>query len=298
MTVAPDGSSCGVKTQAMIPAVPLPSREISRVRGKRMGLAGLTIALIAAVLQPGWAHAADLSVRDIASRLHRALPDQPVDLQGLDLSGLDLSGLDFKRAHLSGADLTATDLTGAHFAGADLSRVKLDRSTLIRADFTEAQLAGATLVLPAVSSTFDLTASDAPIFARADLSHARLLVRLQGADLRAVKLVDANLSPHENAQFNGRMLRTSLTACNLKGANLTGADLRGVSFDFADLSGADLTNADLTDADFTHADLTGATLSRANLTAAEFAGATLRDVVGLATARGRDFARNMVAEHR
>ena len=62
---------------------------------KRLGAAFLAGTLCAAA-----APAADLTVRELAGRLHRAERAQPLQLRGLDLRELDLSGLDFKAADL------------------------------------------------------------------------------------------------------------------------------------------------------------------------------------------------------
>jgi uncharacterized protein YjbI with pentapeptide repeats len=231
--------------------------------------------------------AADITVRDIAGRLHLATRDAPIDLARHDLAGLDLAGLDFKAARLAGADLTGTDLTAANFAGADLTGAKLDRSTLIRADFTRARMAGSALIMPAISTDFDLNPKEAPDFSGADLSKARVLVRLQGARFKGANFSHAKLGPHESARFNYKMLRTTLSGCDLSGANFSGADLTGVLFEFADLSGTNFTGADLSKADFTNANLTGADLTGANIEDAIFTGATLDRVSGLAVNTAR-----------
>jgi uncharacterized protein YjbI with pentapeptide repeats len=226
------------------------------------------------------------SVREVATALYAATAAAPVDFGGRSLAGLDLAGLDFKQARLSGADMTGADLTASDLSGADLSGVDLGRTTLIRTNFRGARLTGAKIVMPAVSQAFDLDRADAPVFAKADLSGARVLVRFQGADMNGVNLSRADMSPHESARFNHKMLRTALTGCNLRGADLSYADLTGVSFEFADLTGANLTGANLDRADLTKADLTDATVSQANFTGADLSGAVLTGVIGRDSARG------------
>ena len=64
---------------------------------------------------------------------------------------------------------------------------------------------------------------------------------LQGADLRGVKLKDADL-------INANLRGANLTGADLRDANLRGADLEGAILRHANLIGADLRNADLKDA--------------------------------------------------
>jgi uncharacterized protein YjbI with pentapeptide repeats len=120
--------------------------------------AALTFGLMA--LSPGLGHAADITVREIASAIHAAANAQPVIFTSRDMSGLDLAGLNFQAATLD-----KVNLNGA------------DRTTLIKTDLRGAKLSGARMTMPAVSTTFDIDATDAPNFAGADLSHARILVR-------------------------------------------------------------------------------------------------------------------------
>jgi uncharacterized protein YjbI with pentapeptide repeats len=137
--------------------------------------AALTFGLMA--LSPGLGHAADITVREIASAIHAAANAQPVIFTSRDMSGLDLAGLNFQAATLDKVNLNGADLTGTNLSGADLTEASLDRTTLIKTDLRGAKLSGARMTMPAVSTTFDIDATDAPNFAGADLSHARILVR-------------------------------------------------------------------------------------------------------------------------
>jgi uncharacterized protein YjbI with pentapeptide repeats len=263
------------------------ARQRQRVWGQR-----LRTALVVGVgLMSCPALAFELTVREVATRLHKAQPGTPLDLRGAELKGLDLSGLDFKRADLSMVDLTGADLTRAGLGGAKLVGARIDRATLIGTDFRGADLRDAQLTMPAVSTTFDIDPRDAPVFAGANLSHARMIVRMQGADFSNAVMRDANLSPHESASLNFKMLRSTLTACDLSGVDFTNANLSGVQFSHANLTGAILTGANLEGADLTHATLDNARLDGARLSLAELNGVDLSKVIGLATAVGLDRAK-------
>src|SRR5471030_2016848 len=173
------------------------------------------------------AAAADLTVRQITEILVRATPAHPAELSHKDLSRLDLSGLDFSGADLAGADLTASDLSDANFSGSDLAGARLDLTVIIRADFGGADLRHASLVRPAVSSTMEAQATEAPRFAGANLEGAVIFARLTYADLGGARLVGARL---------GADVRTARTM-NLGRSELSGADLDRVVL--KDASGLD-----------------------------------------------------------
>lgn len=232
------------------------------------------------------AHSADITVREIATAIHAAQGQAPVNFTGRDMSGLDLAGLDLKSALLAGANFNATDLTGVNLSSADLTAATLDRSTLIKADLSGARMTRATLTMPAVSTTFDINASDAPNFAGADLSNARILVRFEGVNFRGANLTQVDFRPHESSGINPNMLRTALIACNFAGANLAGAKLVNALLTFSDLSGTDLRGADLTNADLVKVNLSGAKLAGANFTGALLDEANFTGATGMETAIG------------
>jgi uncharacterized protein YjbI with pentapeptide repeats len=116
-------------------------------------------------------------------------------------------------------------------------------------------------------------------------------VRLRGADLSHLDLLEANLSGANLnwADLSGTDLsEADLSEADLSGANLNWADLSGVEMSGADLSdahlnyadltgGADLSGADLSGADLSFADLSGANLSDANLSDANLSRTVLED---------------------
>ena len=124
---------------------------------------------------------ADLTAREVTTRLYEAGAGTAIDLSSRDLRFLDLSGLDFKAARLSGSDLYGTDFTDARLAGSDLTHTRLDRSVLIRADFSGANLAGSTILRPTVFSTPSFNLADAPKFAGANLRGVRFMAHFEGA---------------------------------------------------------------------------------------------------------------------
>ncbi len=170
-----------------------------------------------------------------------------IDLKGAGLIGANLNGADLRDANLESAKLSGAKLSGAKLWIADLTGADLTGADLTGADLTGADLRGANLRF-------------------ANLKEAKLIARLNGADLIKAHLWKANLS---FADLNG---------ADLIKANLTGADLRG-----AKLSSADLSRANLTGADLRGANLNGADLSRANLSSADLRDANLRAVRALAT---------------
>ena len=95
-------------------------------------------------------------------------------------------------------------------------------------------------------------------------------VRLRGADLSHLDLLEANLS---GANLNW----ADLSGTDLSGADLRNAHLSGANLNWADLSGVEMSGADLSDADLSETDLNEADLSNAILSGADLGGAVLRD---------------------
>jgi uncharacterized protein YjbI with pentapeptide repeats len=91
-------------------------------------------------------------------------------------------------------------------------------------------------------------------------------VRLRGADLSHLDLLEANLSG------------ANLNWADLSGADLRNAHLSGANLNWADLSGVEMSGADLSDAHLNYADLTGgADLSGADLSDVHLSDAHLND---------------------
>jgi uncharacterized protein YjbI with pentapeptide repeats len=250
------------------------------------------VLLLGVIALAGSAAAADLTVRQITEILMHATPADPADLSDKDLSRLDLSGLDFSGAHLARADLTASDLSDANFSRSDLVGARLDLTVIIRADFAGADLRHASLMRPAVSSTLQAQAEEAPRFAGANLEGAQIFARLTYADFGGARLVNARLGTDARTVRTMNLGRSELSGCNLLGADLAGADLRGVLLSFANLSGAILTNTNLQHADLSHADLTQADLDGADLSGADLDRVVLKDARSLARAIGLQSARH------
>ncbi len=235
----------------------------------------------------GWS--ADLTAREVTTRLYEAGAGTAIDLSSRDLRFLDLSGLDFKAARLSGSDLYGTDFTDARLAGSDLTHTRLDRSVLIRADFSGANLAGSTILRPTVFSTPSFNLADAPKFAGANLRGVRFMAHFEGADFRGADLSAADLSPFEPragqkapSTAHGNVMKS----CDFSGARLPGADLTSAVLTFSRMHGVDLRRARLVEADLSRVDLTGADLTGADLTGADFDGTILTGAKGLDTAVG------------
>jgi uncharacterized protein YjbI with pentapeptide repeats len=254
---------------------------------QRVYVASLTFL---ATLVGSSAHAADFTVKQVSEILAKATAAEPANFSHADLSFLDLSDLDFKHANLASANLYGVDLSHSDLSGANLSGADLDHSAITATNFSNANLSSARLYDIAAYSRLDPVPAEAPSFAGANLSDAELLARLTGVDFHSANLSRLRIG------FTGGLprtpLRNDLSGCNLAGAKLVGADLHEVRLPFAkltnaNLSGANLAGADLTQADLTHADLTGADLSDADLD-----GAVLRDVKGLAQAKGLALARH------
>ncbi|HWK34263.1 MAG TPA: pentapeptide repeat-containing protein, partial [Hyphomicrobium sp.] len=101
---------------------------------RRRLLSGASIAFVTLAFA-GAAPGADITVRELAQRLHGADRSAPLQLRGLDLHELDLSGLDFKAASLAGSNLFGADLSGTDLSGADLQGARLDRVVIIGTRF-------------------------------------------------------------------------------------------------------------------------------------------------------------------
>jgi uncharacterized protein YjbI with pentapeptide repeats len=255
---------------------------------KRLGAAFLAGTLCAAA-----APAADLTVRELAGRLHRADSAQPLQLRGLDLRELDLSGLDFKGAALSGSNLFGADLSRADLSKVDLRGARLDRVTIVGTRLDGSNLSDTSFLRPSSFSTLVAAADEAPSFAGADLRRARLFGRFNRSNFRGANLGGALLAPFNKTGFIEHLWRTELVGADLSGANLAGADLTYTLIAFANLRGANLQGAKLRKADLSRADLTEANLTGVDLSEADLDGAILTGVRGLDTAQGLATARNV-----
>jgi len=253
----------------------------------------LAIALLLALAIFNPVRSADISVREIAELLFKTPAKSQVNLAGRDLSFLDLSELDFKGAKLVGSNLHGSDLTGANLSHADLSRAMLDRATIVGADFSGADLSEALIRLPHAVGSVAFDRASSPIFFGADLSSARLVARLDGADFRNARLERANLAPYGDTTQNTLTRPSVMIACNFSGAMLEGANLSEAILRFANFQNANLTRANLSGADLTMANLSGADLSDANIADANFDGANLKATQGLGKAAGISTARNL-----
>jgi uncharacterized protein YjbI with pentapeptide repeats len=250
-------------------------------------------ALVALLMAPSPVGAADMTVREVTKMLVKARPGLVVTLAGHDLSFLDLSGLDFNAARLVAANLYGADLSWANLRNADLSRALLDRATIIGTDFAQANLSHAVMRLPhsATSPAFD--AANAPRFAGANLSHARLVARFDGADFRGADLTGAQLHPYGDGTQNAAARRSSLLSCDFSAAVLVDADLSGSLLAFANFTKADLRGASLRGADLSRTNFFEAELAAADITGADLDGANLVGANGLDKVVGLDLARNV-----
>jgi len=234
--------------------------------------------------EPVSTDAANVSVREISERLHRAAPGERVDFSNRDLTYLDLSGLNFKGARFAQSDFYGADFTGADLRRADLSNTRLDRATLIDTDLRFANLSGATLLRPAVYRDMSHNLADAPDFSGAQLIGTRVHAKLSGARFRGADLTRSDLSPFEKRPGEALFVTrpyNEFTSCDFSGAVLRSADLSRVKFLFSRFNGADFKGANIADTDFTKTDLRGADLTGANVRLANFESANLAGVVGL-----------------
>jgi len=240
--------------------------------------------------------AADFTARQITAALFKAKPGERLDYSNHNLAYLDLAGLDFKGAKLARSDLYGTDFTGADLKGADLSHTRLNRSVLVRADLSGADLTGATIFRPNIYADLANKLSDAPRFAGANLTEARVVATLSGADFRAANLTNADFTPLEwrpGQRAPSTMPRNVLKSCDFSAATMRGANLKEAILTFSRFIGTDLTNAVLTETDLSMVDLTGADLTGADLTGANLYGAKLTGVRGLETVKGLASTRNL-----
>lgn len=249
---------------------------------------GLGLVIAAGVVAS--ATGAELPLRQIVEQLFNAKPGTQLDFSGKDLSLLDLSGVDFKRANLAGANMLGDDLTGANLSFVNLAGAKLDRTTLAQANFNGADLSHATLFDAVGSLTFESPATNAPTFAGANLSGARIFARLSRADFRKANLSGGRLGTERN-QFK-MPKQTDLSGALFGGANLAGADFTGANLIFANLVAANLKGAILIRADLSNADLSGAELAGADLTDANIYGTVFKNAKGLGQVRNIEKAKN------
>lgn len=240
--------------------------------------------ILSALLAPP-ASAAELTRDQVREQLAMSAG---ADLSGRDLSDLDLSSLDFRHANLAGASLFSARLVSSNLQGANLAHVNLNGAWLMDTDFRGAKMSDCTLMSIVVLGG---EVQKRPNFAGADLSRARIMGDLPGADLSGAKLTNANLGVNIKNQGMGQM-RTDLTGANLTGADLSGADLNRALLTFARLGNASLAGANLFRANLVGADLAGADVTGADFTEADLDGTILKGVKGLAAARGLDKAVN------
>jgi uncharacterized protein YjbI with pentapeptide repeats len=262
---------------------------------KRRHRIAANVALLVLVGHSCWSPAfgADMTVRQVTEALFRAMPNIAVDFAGRDLRQLDLSGLDFKGARLAGADLFGVDLAMSDLSRADLVGARLDRAIIIKADFSNANMVRASLQRPSAFSSLAFDPAEAPRFVGANLSRARIIARLDGADFTGANLAFASLASDDQRSVITTSPRVVLIGCNFSGASLKGADLAYVIFTFAKFRGADLSDSILAHADLSKADLSGADLSNADMTDADLDGAILTGARGLDTVKGLSLARNL-----
>ena len=140
------------------------------------------------------------------------------------------------------------------------------RTDLTHCDFTDAELAGADL-------------------SGADLSG----VRIMRADLRNVRLVDANLD--EAVVYHVLMDYADLSGASFAGATLVQARMKGITAPGAKFPGATIRRSSLEFAILTGADLTGAAIVRGRLSGSRLDGARLvRAELAAVVAEGTDFS--------
>ena len=242
------------------------------------------LAIAASVLVTVSVHASDFTADQVRAVLAAGTPARPADFAGRSLRDLDLSHFDFSGADLTRADLFGAKLEGANFTGANLSGANLNLAWIIRANFTRANLSGASLVGPVVSMGLDAKPDEAPQFAGADFSRARVIARLGGDDLHGAEFRAASMGADMRNQSMG-LMRADFSSANLAGADFTEADLGHALFRFARMRGAKLVRASLLAADFSGADLTDADLTGADATDAIFDQTVLTGATGLDTVK-------------
>lgn len=246
--------------------------------------------------EPVSTDAAEVTVREISQRLHRADSGHRVDFSNRDLTYLDLSGLNFKGARLANSDFYGVDFTGADLRRADLSKTRLDRATLIKADLRFANLSEATLLRPAVYRDLSENLADTPDFSGAILIGTRIQANLSGARFRGANLTRSDISPYEKRPGEALFVTrpyNEFTSCDFSGAILRNANLQRVNFTFSQFNGADFKDANIAQTDFTKADLRGTNLTGADVRLANFESANLAGVRGLEHTRNLALALNL-----
>ena len=249
-------------------------------------------ALVLAVATPAYAmQKADPSTpADVTVAQVKAALAGNKDLSGKSLMNLDLSGMDFSGANLSGANLHGTKLDHANLSRANLSDANLDLSWIIGANFTGANLEGASLDGPVVAMGLTAEKGEIPTFKGANMSDARVLIRLTGGNVQGAKFVGADAGAHMKNQARG-LMHSDMSRADLEGADFSNAKLQHADFSYADLKNANFKGADLERAAMTGADLSGANLTGANLYGAELDDAKLDGVIGLDQAKNLEKAR-------
>lgn len=230
--------------------------------------------------------AQDYTSDQVRDALAHATPNTPADFSGKSLEKLDLSKFDFAGARLVGTNLFGANLNDANFTGADLSGATLDLAWVMRTNFTRARLAKASLQGLVVSMGMETSASMAPMLPGADLSGARIVARLNWANMQNARFVDARMGADMKNQSMG-LMRVDLSSANLAGADFSGADLSHALMRFTKLMGARLAGANLANADLSGADLTGADLTGADVTGADFNQVVLTGARGLDRMTGK-----------
>ena len=246
------------------------------------------LALLGGALGAGRAAAADFSIDQVRALLLKASASAPADFSGKDLSDLDLSGLDFRQARLNGVNFFGAKLVLADLRGAVLQGANLNGAWLMGTDFTGADLSRASLLSVVILGG---TVKKMPIFRAANLSGAKMIADLPGADLAGANFSDAKVGVNIKNQGMGQM-RTDLSNARLTGANLAGADFNRSLMTFSDLKGSNLRGANFFRVKLGGADLTGADITGADFTEADLSGTIFRDVQGFAEAKGLNRAEN------
>lgn len=246
-----------------------------------------SIVCVWACLWGAYAHASDLSAREVISRIFQAEPDQPVDFADLDLSFLNLADVDFKKANLVGADLFGCDLTGADLSGTDLSETRLDRATIIRTDFSNANLEGASLLRPSGFTSMAFDVREVANFTGARMKDVRFLGRLDGTSFRKADLTNANFAPVKlRSDTIASILVTQLNRADFTEATIVGANFRRAHLSFAIFKNSDLKNTSFKETDLTNADFSGADVTNVDFTDAKLNGANFRNTIGLDKTKG------------